>query len=358
MDTMLIPFNDLQRIEPSLEAELTRRTSEVIHSGHYIFGPQSKTFETRFAKYSDCAQCVSLNSGTDALELGLRAIGIGPGDKVITVGNAGPYGSCAIHQIGAQPVFVDIEPTTLNISLEALESALAGDVQAAIITHLYGSPVDLEQVRRVMESRGIPWVEDCAQAHGARWRGQKVGSFATVGCFSFYPTKNLGACGDAGACVTNCEKTAKRLRALRQYGWGKKYHIIEKGGRNSRMDEIQAAVLLAKLDHLDTWNLRRQEISAIYRERLSELHQLRLPQQAEGSVSHLFVVAHPKREELRLHLAERGVTAAIHYPVPDPGSESLPQTKRACAQVLSLPCFPALEDREVVYICDQMRELV
>lgn len=350
---MKVPFNDLLRHSVAHQEAVSDCLERVARSGWYILGPEVDAFEKEFAHYLGVAHTIGLNSGTDALELALKALGLGAGDRVIAVANAGPYSSCAIRQIGAEVVYVDVDFETRNVNLNSLERALETGVQSAIITHLYGHPADLKNVSELMQKFEVPWIEDCAQSHGARRDGLMTGTVADIGCFSFYPTKNLGALGDAGACVTHSDELNEKLRRLRQYGWKDRYRVVEGGGRNSRMDEIQAAVLRLKLQSLDDWNLERRDIAKVYFEAF-ENTELGLPPRDESSVYHLFVVTHPERERLRRNLAERAVATAVHYPVLDGGQSS--QASRLCEQVLSLPCFPGLEQPEVDYVVEKVLE--
>src|ERR1700752_3958771 len=259
--TARVPLNDLVRQNRQLHEELASAARRVVERGWYVLGSECTEFEREFARYCGSADCIGVANGTDAIELALRAVGVAPGDRVATVANAGFYSSTAIHAIGAGPVYVDVEETH-GMSLPSLREALAGQgVRAVIVTHLYGRLADVEAIVALCKPLGIPVLEDCAQSHGASRGGKIAGSFGTAGCFSFYPTKNLGALGDGGAVTTGDAAMAERLRGLRQYGWGSKYRVSRAGGRNSRLDELQAALLLAKLPHLDRWNERRRGIA-------------------------------------------------------------------------------------------------
>jgi dTDP-4-amino-4,6-dideoxygalactose transaminase len=270
------------------------------------------------------------------------------------------YGTTAILATGARPVFVDVTPDTMLMDLAQLRAVLGhGSVDAVIATHLYGAMIDMPAVAATCASRGIPVIEDCAQAHGARWRGKAAGSFGDAGCFSFYPTKNLGALGDGGAIVTSRPDLADHVRALRQYGWSTKYVSSVAGGRNSRLDELQAALLLRLLPRLDGWNLRRREIAARYSSGIAH-PDIECPAPAsaddETYVGHLYVVRTRRREQLMTHLAAHGMPYDVHYPLPDHRQPSLqtqyadcalPVTERLATEVLSLPCFPEMTDAEV-----------
>jgi aminotransferase EvaB len=353
-------INDLARHLGPLHDEITAVVERVVQSGWFVLGEHVRSFESAFAAYCATAHCVTVANGTDALELALRALDIGPGRRVATVANAGMYGSTAILAAGARPVFVDVAAHTMLMDLGQLYSLLAtGSVDAVLATHLYGAMLDMSAVAAMCRERGVPLVEDCAQAHGARWNGRRAGSFGDAGCFSFYPTKNLGALGDGGAVVTSRTDVADRVRALRQYGWTTKYVSSVAGGRNSRLDELQAALLLAMLPRLDGWNQQRRDIAARYS---AGIRHPRVacpaprPASDESSVGHLYVVRTPQRDALKAHLAAHGMPYDVHYPVPDhrqPALQAafagctLPVTDALAMEVLSLPCFPEMTDAEV-----------
>ena len=363
----MISLNDLARHHAPLRAELDAAMARVQDRGWYILGPEVEAFEHEFAAYCGTGECIAVGNGTDALELSLRALAIGPGDEVLTAANAGMYATTAIRAVGAAPAYVEIDDATLLMDPEALAVGLGARSRAVIVTHLYGRLADVETIVRIAGDRGVAVIEDCAQAHGARRVGGAAGTRGLLGCFSFYPTKNLGALGDAGAVVTGDRNLAARLRALRTYGWGAKYHCTIEGGRNSRMDELQAAVLRVKLPRLDGWNRRRRDIAARYRRAIHHPGiALPPPAIAESDVAHLFVVRAGQRASLRAHLAAAGVATDIHYPIPDhrqPGAGAAPpaglaRTEQACGEVLSLPCYPELTDAEIDAVaaaCNQWR---
>jgi aminotransferase EvaB len=363
----IVPLNDLGRQTDALRAPIQEAVANAVAGGRYLFGPQVGAFEHEFATYCGVSHCVSVANGTDALELALRALGCGPGNEVVTVANAGMYGSVAILLTGARPVFADIDPATMTMAPEALAGCLSERTSAIIVTHLYGRLADVEALFAIARRRNVPLVEDCAQAHGAERHGRRAGAFGDIGCFSFYPTKNLGALGDAGALVTRNDDLAATLRELRQYGWTSKYHAARPYGRNSRMDEIQAAVLRVKLPHLDRWNERRRAI--VERYRCSAQGMLVLPD-ATGCdhVAHLCVARSPDRDRLRDHLARDGIATDIHYPVADhhqaalrevlPRAYSLPATEQAVREVLTLPCFPELSEDDVAHVCASLERFV
>jgi dTDP-4-amino-4,6-dideoxygalactose transaminase len=347
-----IPLNDLKRHNGAIAADLDRAIGRVLSRGWYILGPEVEAFEQEFAAFCHSRFCVSTGNGTDALELALRALDVGPGHRVATVANAGLYATSAIAAAGAVPRYVDIDPATMLMDPASLQPILDRGVEAVMVTHLYGRVADLPEILRLTAAAGVPVIEDCAHAHGASLHGRPAGSWGAIGCFSFYPTKNLGALGDGGAAVTSDPELAARLRLGRQYGWEGKYRSSGPG-RNSRLDELQAAVLRAKLPHLPRWNARRLAIAAAYGEGLAGCG-LQLP---PASVPHLYVVRTPFRDDLQAELARAGVATDVHYPVPDhrqpwvagtaAGHVELPETERCCREILTLPCFPEMTDSEV-----------
>lgn len=357
----MLMINDLLRHNQAVMGKLSMQGTSVLNSGWYVLGKQVKEFEREFALYSQTEHCISVANGTDALELALRALNVGQGDKVITVANAGAYSTTAILAVGAMPVYVDVDADTLLLSIEHLRSLISADIKTIVVTHLYGQSAPMDQVLALAAEYAIPLIEDCAQAHGALVNGRRVGSLGAIGCFSFYPTKNLGALGDAGAITTNDAELARRVQMLRQYGWQNKYEITLAGGRNSRLDEMQAALLRIKLPYLDKWNQRRFDISQLY---VDGIHHplVMLPRIAQGSfVGHLFVLRSPQRDGLREHLKQNQIMSEVHYPIPDYRQPafaalfpcvSLPATERACEEILTLPCFPEMTDAEVQRVID------
>ncbi|MGV9776867.1 DegT/DnrJ/EryC1/StrS family aminotransferase [Streptosporangium sp. NPDC003464] len=332
----------------------------VLTSGWYILGKDGEAFEQEFARYCGTAHCVGVANGTDAIELGLRALGVGAGSRVATVANAGLYTTTALMALGAEPVFVDVDRGTKLMDLAHLEQVVdAGGLDAVVVTHLFGLMHDMEAVLAVTARAGVPVFEDCAQAHGARRGGRRAGSCGAAASFSFYPTKNLGALGDGGAVVTGDPRVAQRVRLLRQYGWESKYRASIRGGRNSRLDEMQAAVLRAKLPLLDGWNRRRRDIATRYSREIVHPRVQCPPVYGEEFVGHLYVVVCEDREALRAHLAASSILTDVHYPVPDyrqpalagPGDRTgLPVTDDLAASVLTLPCYPELSDEEVTRV--------
>lgn len=333
--------------------DLSCVVQRVIERQWFVLGNEVAAFESEFSKYVGASHCVSVANGTDALEIALRGLGVGKGDRVVTVANAGFYGSTAIHAIGAIPVYVDVDPKTLTMSVGELAKRLEAGVKAIIVTHLYGQLADIEALVRVASDSGIPLIEDCAQAHGASRSGKQAGTFGQVGCFSFYPTKNLGALGDGGAVVTSEPDLAARMLGLRQYGWSQKYIVEAAGGRNSRLDEIQAAVLREKLPRLAQSNIERRDIARRYNEAFAPLPVQCPFSTGEDYVAHLYVLRVKDRNAFREFLKTRSIATDVHYPTPDhqqpayPRSDKLSVTESTSSSVVSLPCFPGMADSEV-----------
>lgn len=356
--------------------EIDRGIRKVVQSGQYILGNEVKAFEHEFSSYLGVEHCVGVGSGTDALVIGLRACGIGLGDIVFTVSHTAVATVAAIEMVGATPILVDIDPDTYTMDPNCLEEAislvkmkangLGNGLKAVIPVHLYGHPVDMVSIMEIAERHGFYVIEDCAQAHGASINKKKVGTWGHVSAFSFYPTKNLSALGDGGAIVTNDQELANRAQLLRQYGWQNRY-VSQIPGFNSRLDEIQAAILRVKLKHLDEDNGRRQAVAEIYHQEFKGL-ELVLPTFTPKveHVYHQYVVLTARRDSLRRHLAKDGVDTAIHYPVPvhlQPayldrvviGSEGLPRTEALCRQIVSLPMHPHLELEQVQIVSEAVR---
>lgn len=350
-------INDLGRHTQAIQAELYSAIQRVLNSGWFVLGPEVAAFEREFADYCGVEHGVSLANGTEALELALRALNIGQGHTVLTVANAGMYSTVAILAVGATPQYADVNLATLLVDVADVRRILASQrIDAIIVTHLYGQLADTASLLELAASHGIPVIEDCAQAHGATRHGQRAGSLGDISCFSFYPTKNLGALGDGGAIITRRSDLAGRVRQLRQYGWSSKYHAEILGGRNSRLDEIQAAVLRVMLPHLDPWNARRRAIAARYSSGITHPKVTVPSLPADDHVAHLYVIRTPERDQLKAYLAEAGIPSDVHYPVPDYAQAAcqarfsgtrLAVTEQACREVLTLPCFPELADAEI-----------
>ncbi|MBC7227095.1 MAG: DegT/DnrJ/EryC1/StrS family aminotransferase [Thermoflexales bacterium] len=364
----MIPPFDLTRQYAGLKEEIDAAIARVLARGRFILGEEVAAFEEEFAAACGVAHAVGVASGTDALYLALRACGIGPGDKVITVSHTAVATVAAVELAGARPVLVDVDPRRYTMDPAKVEERITPRTRAVLPVHLYGCPADLAPLLEIARRHGLFLIEDCAQAHGARYRGRPVGSWGDVAAFSFYPTKNLGAFGDGGAVVTNDPALAERVRLLREYGWAQRY-VSHIRGTNSRLDELQAAVLRVKLRHLESWNERRRQIAALYAEYLTELagQGLVLPGEPEDSwhVYHLYVVRHPRRDALQAFLRERGIGTLVHYPVPvhlqpayaDLGypAGSLPVSETLAREVLSLPMYPELTDEEVRQVAEAVR---
>jgi dTDP-4-amino-4,6-dideoxygalactose transaminase len=356
-----VPAFDLTQQYKRIGAEIGAKTLEVLASGHYINGATVEQFEHQFAQYIGTNHCVGCNSGTDALFLALRALDIGPGDEVITTPFTFVATAGTISATGATPVFIDIDAQTFNLDLSQLEAAITPRTKAIIAVHLFGQPVDMTQVMAIAQSHNLWVIEDAAQAAGATWQGAKVGSIGHVGCFSFYPTKNLGACGDAGAVTTNDPAVADRIRMLRNHGQQQRYSS-ETLGVNSRLDAIQAAVLSIKLGYLDEWNAQRQAIAHRYASFLSRLPGIIAPEALTGSepVWHQYTirVLGGARDRLRQTLQEQGIGSMIYYPIPlhlqplyanqyaNPKACQFPVVEQIAQEVLSLPMFPELTESQ------------
>lgn len=365
---MTIPLNDLGRHHTPLREAIDAAVKRVLDRGQFILGDEVRCFEQEFAAYCGVAHAVGVASGTEALCIALAALGVGPGDEVITVPNTCVPTVAGIVMTGARPVLVDVDPVSRTMDPGRLETALTGRTKAIVPVHLYGQPANIRSILEVAARRGVPVVEDAAQAHGAFIGGARAGSLGAAGCFSFYPTKNLGALGDGGMVVTNDPVLAERARAYRHYGESERY-VSTGAGINSRLDELQAAILRVKLAHLDQWNGRRQAIAARYRELLAGCP-ITLPAPVPGTVSscHLFVVEAPSRDRFRAACRSRGVATDVHYPIPihlQPAFASLGYgrgefvvSETLCAHVVSLPMFPDLTDGEVAQISGAVREAV
>jgi len=340
------------------QADIDSAIQRVLNSGWYILGREVESFEQEFAAYIGVHHAVGVASGTDALELSLRACGVGPGDLVFTVSHTAVATVAAIDLAGATPVLVDIDPVTYTMDPNCLEDALAhppdGTPKAVIPVHLYGHPADMPSILKLAKRHGLYMIEDCAQSHGATLDGRMTGAWGDIAAFSFYPTKNLGALGDGGMVVTDNPALAERVRLLQQYGWRERY-ISDIPGGNSRLDELQAAILRVKLRGLDKGNMRRQSLAQTYNALLADVG-LTLPEVRSGvtHVYHQYVVRLPQRDALRTYLRQAGIGTLIHYPAPvhlQPAYQGrlpivapLPWTEQVAKQVLSLPIFPQLSD--------------
>jgi dTDP-4-amino-4,6-dideoxygalactose transaminase len=373
-----IPPLDLKRQYQAIGADVGAAVLEVLASGAYIGGPVVQNFEQQFASYIGTSECVGCNSGTDALYLALRAMHIGTGDEVIT----SPFTFIAtaetISAVGAKPVFVDIDPATFNLDLDRLAAAITPRTKAIIPVHLFGNPVDMTAVMSIATQHNLTVIEDCAQATGAKWNGKQVGSIGHFGCFSFFPTKNLGGCGDGGAITLNNPQLAADLRMFREHGSRQRYYH-EAIGVNSRLDAIQAAILRVKLQHLDRWNQQRNEVATRYQQLLANVPGLILPQATPGGTSvwnqytlRLItpsgVDAATHRDRIRANLQETGIISMIYYPLPlhlqavyrDLGypAGSFPATEQVSNEVLSIPMFPELTIEEQQRIVHALKDAI
>jgi dTDP-4-amino-4,6-dideoxygalactose transaminase len=344
------------------KAEIDAAIARVLEKGWYILGNQVASFEQEFAAYCSVSHAVGVGSGTEAIHIALAACSIGPGDEVITVSHTAVATVSAIELTGAKAVFADIENDYYTMDPAIIQKLITRKTKAIIPVHLYGQPAELDQIIAIAKKNNIKVIEDCAQAHGARYKGKRVGSWGDMGCFSFYPTKNLGALGDGGMVVTHNPALAKKAALVREYGWAERY-ISSVPGWNSRLDEIQAAILRVKLAYLDNDNAKRQKLAARYNRALSDTH-LVLPSTRSNTehVYHLYVIRSDKREALQKHLKQSGIGALIHYPVPvhlqpaynNTSSGSLPNTEQAAKEVLSLPMYPELKEQEIDAVCDAL----
>jgi dTDP-4-amino-4,6-dideoxygalactose transaminase len=359
----MIPFIDLARQHESIKGELMTALEGVLRSSRFVLGPEGEALEAELAARCGVRHGLGVGSGTDALRLALAALGIGPGDEVITPAFSFVASASTIVMTGATPVFVDVEPATFALDADALERALTPRTRAIVVVHLYGHPAPIDRVMALARARGLAVVEDTAQAIGATWDKRPVGGWGDVACLSFYPTKNLGACGDAGMLLTDRDDVAAHVRRLRHHGDSGRYHHVEVG-YCSRLDEMQAALLRVKLRRLEAWTDARRRLAARYRTQLAGLP-LGLPAEHARArhIYHLFSVRHPQRDALAKALADLGVGTAVHYPLPVPGQplfgdrdeRRFPEAWRASREVLSLPCFPELTDAEADEVAAAVR---
>lgn len=370
-----LPLLDLTRQTRKIQPELHRRIRSVLAGGQFILAKEVASFEKEFAHFCRTRHAIGVASGTDALELALKALGVGKGDLVASVSFTFLATIDAILHAGAQPLFIDIDPATYTMDpgdlerrLASLPASLRRRVKAVIPVHLFGYPCDMEGIRRVARRYRLAVVEDAAQAAGARYQGKPVGSVGDVGCFSFFPTKNLGGFGDGGIIVTNASSINDRLRILRVHGREGREGRQVLLGRNSRLDELQAAILRVKLRHLRQWVSHRRELAHRYTRQLSRITEIECPSERKEAYHayHLYVIRAPRRAALQAALKKAGIDSAIYYPTPAHRQPlhrarfervSLPQTERACREVLALPLFPELTESEVDHVCRTLRRL-
>ena len=350
-------INDLRAHISDNRATIDTAIGRVVDRSWLVLGPEGEAFERSFADYIGVRHCRGVASGTDALEFALRALGVHATDEVAIVANAGMYACTALLAIGASPLFMDVDLDTQAVTLDEVVRAIGHGIKAVVITHLFGQGHPrIAEIAAKCRKGNVALIEDCAQAHGALVDGGKVGSFGDAGCFSFYPTKNLGALGDGGAVVTNNDALDELISQLRQYGWLVKYCVETPGGRNSRLDEVQAAILSGFLPHLDRWNARRREVAYQYSTLIAH-PEITLPQvSGESYVAHLYVIRTVGRGMLRETLREHDIATDIHYPTPDHRQPvfghrfadlHLPNVERLASEVLTLPCYPEMTEQDV-----------
>lgn len=361
-----IPLVDLKVQYQNIKSEVNSAIKRVLESTHYILGEEVKQFEKKFAKFTDSKYAVGVSSGLSALELGMRTLRIGPDDEVITPVNSFIASSSAISFTGAKPVLVDCEETSFNIDPKKIEEKITTKTKAIMPVHLYGRPAEIDQILKIAKKYKLYILEDACQAHGAKYKGKKVGSIGTFGAFSFYPGKNLGAYGDGGIITTNDEKLTQVVRSMRNYGQAKKYHH-EFLAWNSRLDTIQATVLLVKLKYLNTWNKARLKNAYIYNKLLKGLPVI-TPEIPEDSthVFHLYIIRTTKRDQLADYLNKNGISTGLHYPIPIHLQEAyktlgyskgdFPVAEKMASEILSLPMFPELKESEIEYITEHIKK--
>lgn len=363
---MHIPFLDLKSQSADLRNEIRSAMDQVLADSNFILGKPVADFEVAFAAYCECRYSIGVASGLDALKLILRAMGIGPGDEVITVSHTFIATALAISSVGATPVLVEVDPVTYTMDTTMLEAAITVRTKAVMPVHLYGQTADMEPILEIARRRQLRVIEDACQSHGARCNGRRAGSLGDAAAFSFYPGKNLGAYGDGGAVTTSDALLAERIRTLRNYGSTKKYYHDELG-ENSRLDTLQAAVLAVKLNGLDQGNTARRAAAALYTEQLLGIGDIVTPAVRQGSehVFHLYVVQTSRRDDLQKYLLEQGVECLIHYPVPVHLQKAYaskgwkrgdyPLTEKLAGRILSLPIFPGISAGQIEYVCNSIR---
>lgn len=365
----MIPIVDLKRQYKQTGEEIEKAVVEVLRSGAYILGPNTKALEQEFSEYLGVKHSIGLNSGTDALHLALRALDIGKGDEVITVAFTFVATTESIEIVGATPVFVDINPDTFNIDAKAIEDKITPRTKAIMPVHLYGQPADMDVIMEVAKRHNLYVIEDCCQAIGATYKGKKVGTFGDVGAYSFFPTKNLGGMGDGGMATTNSDYIKDRMIALRNHGGAIRYHHDEIGV-NSRLDEIQSAILRVKMNYIDEWNSKRREVAKRYTELFKDCPDVVTPKELDDTycVYHQYTIKVPNRDEVQKMLQENGVGAMIYYPIPlhmqkvhahlGYKTGDLPHTEENTKLVMSLPMFAELTAEEQKEIADKVKDAI
>jgi dTDP-4-amino-4,6-dideoxygalactose transaminase len=361
-----VPYFDLAAQIRSLRKDLDAAIARTLDNCSFCLGPDVSQFEKDFAKFIGAEHCVGFNSGTSALHVAMLLLGVGPGDEVITTPFTFVATSWAISYVGAKPVYVDIDDATMDLDPKLVERAITPRTRAVMPVHLYGQPFDLDPILAICKKHKLPLVEDAAQAHGAKYKGKITGTFGEMSCFSFYPGKNLGACGEGGALVTNNPGFDQRARALREHGSSVRYYHDEIG-YNYRMEGIQGAVLGVKLKHLPKWTAERRRVAHRYHELLADTP-LQLPREAgyAESVYHLYVVRHPRRDGLKKHLEANGIGCAIHYPIPlhlqkayaslGHKAGDFPVAEKAARECLSLPIYPELTDAQIQRVTEVIKD--
>lgn len=365
---MQVPFLDLKTQYLSIKPEVDAAMQEVVDSCSFILGPAVSEFEKNFAEYIGVKHAIGVDSGTQAIELALRAVGLQAGDEVIAPANTFIASVLPVSRLGAKPIFVEIDPKTYNIDVEKIEAAITPHTKVILPVHLYGQPViGMEKILEIAKKHNLAVVEDTAQSHGAKYKGKKAGSFGKAAAFSFYPGKNLGAYGDGGAVVTNDDEVAEIVRQLRNYGQSKKYHH-DQLGFNHRLDSIQAAVLNVKLKYLDEWNEGRRRVAALYAKHLAGTKEVILPYVPDEvePIWHIFAIRAQQRDALMDFLQENGISTGIHYPIPIHLQKSyqylehekgdFPITEQIAEELVSLPMCAELTDEMVVYVCEKINE--
>jgi len=365
---MKVPFVDLTTQFQAMRDEVVPAMTKIMQGAHFILGEEVALFEKEFAAFCEAGYAVGVDSGTSALELALRAYHIGPGDEVITVTNSFIATALAISRTGATPVFVDVAPPTYTLDVSQLPRALTSHTKAIIPVHLYGHPADMDTIMEIAQAHNLVVIEDACQAHGARYKGRRAGSLGHAAAFSFYPAKNLGAYGDGGMVVTSDEQVTAKIRMLRDYGQREKYHHLMQGF-NHRLDTLQAAVLRAKLKHLDAWNQARRRHARQYAELLAQSPAV-LPAEADyaEAVYHLYVIRVDDRNELKAYLQSQGIATGIHYPIPihlQPAYRDLgyhrgdfPVAERDAKQMLSLPMYPELDANAIEFVAETINAFI
>lgn len=364
MNNNFIPVNDLSRVDEQSKTEISAAITKVLNSGSYILGAELEKFEKNFAEFLNSKYAIGVANGTEALEIALRAIGIGAGDEVLTVANAGGYSTNAIYKVGATPRYIDVNEETALIDLFLLKKYLqnnqSGQIKALIITHLYGNAVDMNAVMELRQTFNIAVIEDCAQSLGAELNQKKIGSFGDISCHSFFPTKNLGAIGDGGAVVTSNQTLADKFLSLRQYGWIKKYEVVNANGLNSRLDEIQATVLNYKLKTFENDLQKRIRIMGEYTRALNKTPAITTWNELSLATGHLAVIQVPNRDHFINYLSLKNIGTSIHYPILDhkqPAWRSTENFRLGISEfinkrIVTIPLFAGMTDAEVLRVCD------